>query len=442
MNFTLDWFFLSLQIVALGTIILREMFRRQRRNLYAILIPATLLILVQGQAWWMLDKFEANALTEFQHLYQTISIQGVRLANLYVSLCILCLAITYGYLSSVRKRVLPDSVNALQRPAKLSVHHLLVATLVLSFALMIIHISGGVISAITNPGLTFVHGLVFFLMLLWLGKLPVLNNLAVARRNNWLDMFLFLSVIVVFLFNSRFLVSFIFIQLILLYNYCRREIRRKTYVEAGIILFSIFFFFGIYRHYIPQYEMIQQELSAGFIIELFSVKNLIEWFYGLNVEGFAGFAGLLTYEAYQGGIDYDFGLSSFSALFQFLPSSLRFSENFLFKDLREFFFSVYPYSGSVIPSGMENAYANFGLAGVLGLGILLGYLMHWLHQQMLNPRADRLLIALLSVHSLQLIRGSFYLVIFFVLSEIIILTAYRVILRLPRFVALSSRQHG
>ena len=159
--------------------------------------------------------------------------------------------------------------------------------------------------------------------------------------------------------------------------------------------------------------------------------NPFDWFYTFNVEGFAGLACLLTYEMNQGGITNDFGLSNISVLFQFIPYSLRFSENLPFKDMKEFFSSLYPYDGRTIPSGMENAYANFGLLGLLGLGIFLAYLMKWLHKKMLNPRADRLLIGILSFHSLQLIRGSFCFAIFFGLSEIIMLSVYRSILRLP-----------
>ena len=434
MDFKLDWLCLYIQLIILITIPLREFLRKERRNIYAILIPVTMIFLVQGQTWWMLNKFEADGLTEIQHLYQDISIEGFRLANFYICLSIISLGITYGFFS-LRKDDIPyDSFQLLRTPEKLSLRHILLTVLVLAFCFIIINISGGLETAVTNPGLTLEHGLVLFLMLLWLGKLPVLDNIANGRRNNWLEIMLFILVVLVFLFNSRFLASFLLLQLILLYNYCRQEIQRKTFFEAGIVFFLIFFFFGIYRHYITQYEVIQQDLSFGFILDLFSGRNLLDWFYNLNVEGFAGLAGLLTYAANQGGIYHDFGLSNLSALFQFIPSSLRFSENLLFNDMKEFFSAMYPYTGSVVPSGVENAYAHFGLIGLISLGVLLGFLMHWLHKRMLNPKNDRLITAIISVQSLQLIRGSFYLMIFLIFSELIILLAYSLIGSISRII--------
>ena len=441
-DFELDRFYLYIQIIVLMAIPAREFFRKQRRNLYAILIPLTMLILVQGQAWWMLEQFEADNLTTMQHLYQNVSSEGFRRANLYACLSVISLAITYSLLSLRRISKRTEVFRLPLRPLQPSVHSFLIAILVLSFALTIITISGGFESAITNPGLTLVHGLVFFLMLLWLGKLPVLNNIASGRRSNWLDAALFTLVTIVFLFNSRFLAFFILLQWWILHHYCRRETHKKTIVATGIVFFLIFFLFGMYRHYVPQYETILPDLSFDFIVELFSFKSLLDWFYSLNIEGFAGLAGLLTHEANQGGINHDFGLSNIAALFQFIPSSLRYSENLPFGEMKDFFSSLYPYAGSVVPSGIENAYAHFGIIGLVGFGSLLGILMVWLHDQMLNPKADRLMIAILSVHVLQLIRGSFYLVTFFVLSEIIILSLYRLMLKVPKILAVCTERHG
>jgi len=448
MDFQLDWLCLYFQIILLLAISIREIFRKRGRNLYAILIPLTLLILVQGQTWWMLNIFEENDFTEIDHLYQPISIEGLRLANRYACLCIVSLGITYAFFS-LRKKSMPreiaESFHTRFRPA---VYHVFIAILTVSFGLIIIQIAGGFIAAVSNPGMTLVHGLVFFLMLLWLGKLPVLDNMAIGRRNTWLDVTLFIFVLFLFLINSRTLVSVILLQLILLFNYCRREIQRKTLLESSLIFFLIFFVFGIYRHYMSQYGMIQQDLFLGFIVDIFSVKNLFDWFYRFNVEGFAGLAGLLTYETNQGGIDHDFGLSNISVLFQFIPSSLRYSENLPFKEMKDFFSSLYPYvgypyaTGSVVPSGMENAYAHFGLPGLLGLGVLLGFLMQWLHDRMSQPKADRLMVAIVSVHALLIVHGSFYVVIFFVLSELIILFLYRFLIRIPKILSVHSHRHA
>jgi len=438
MDFQLDWLYLYIQVTVLLTIPIREIFRKQGRNLYAILIPITMLILVQGQAWWMLNKFEVNNLSEMQHIFQTINIDGLRRANFYMFLTTIVFVITYCYLTLRERKINIKACNLLSPPLAPGAHNFIFSIFILLSGLLVINTSGGLEAAITNPGLTFTHGLVFFLMLLWIGKFPALNNIAVGRKNNWMDISLFIFVIAIFLINSRILVSFTLFQLVLLYNYCRKEINRRSLLYGAIVLFIIFFVFGMYRHYIPQYEDIQHDMSAGFVADLFSIENLVDWFYGINVEGFASLAGLLSYESNQGGINYDFGLSNLSALFQFIPSSLRFSENLIFKDMQDLFSSLYPYVGSVVPSGMENAYAHFGLTGLIGLGALLGFLIHWFHSKMSDIKTDRLLLAILSIQFLQLIRGSFYVLTFYFLAEIIILFLYRSFLNISNALPKSS----
>jgi hypothetical protein len=73
---------------------------------------------------------------------------------------------------------------------------------------------------------------------------------------------------------------------------------------------------------------------------------------------------------------------------------------------------------------MEDAYAHFGIPGIIGLGLLLGGLTNWLHGLMSNPLRNRLLIGVLSVHSLQLIRGSFFNTLFFGIGEIVLVVLF------------------
>jgi hypothetical protein len=97
MDLQLDWLCLYIQIILLLAISIREIIRERQKNLYAILIPAALLVLVQGQIWWMLNVFENNHFTEIDHLFQSISIEGLRRANLYAFLCIVSMGITYAF---------------------------------------------------------------------------------------------------------------------------------------------------------------------------------------------------------------------------------------------------------------------------------------------------------------------------------------------------------
>ena len=83
-----------------------------------------------------------------------------------------------------------------------------------------------------------------------------------------------------------------------------------------------------------------------------------------------------------------------------------------------------------MPSGLENAYAHFGIFGILGLGILLGYLTRYLHWQLRLPTLNRLLWALLSVQVFNLIRGTFRNALFFGLADFVMCNLFMFILSL------------
>ncbi|MBE9216255.1 hypothetical protein IQ247_26940 [Plectonema cf. radiosum LEGE 06105] len=92
----LDWIWLYIQFALLGILIVREIIRRRNRNLYAILIPLTMLFLVQGQAWWILDQFQNRSSQTLRHLYQYIDLDSTRLANLYFEMRLPCTFISFN----------------------------------------------------------------------------------------------------------------------------------------------------------------------------------------------------------------------------------------------------------------------------------------------------------------------------------------------------------
>lgn len=422
---TFDWCLLFLQIGILATIPALELIKRKERNLFAILVPVTMLVLVQGQTWWMFSVFKQNDVTQMQHLYQEVSIEGAKLANLYLFLGIICLALAYRYFSYRNKKYPPAApkLPILSSGSKPRDFILFASVLMLGWGAL--SISGGIEATLLKPGQTIERGLVMYLVLLSVGKLPYFNNIVNGKRNNWLNVSLFIFVITMFLFNSRFLTAFLLLQMGIITNYCRREISRKTFLKAAVVFLFIFIVYGLYRDLSAITDLSQSANIFGDVLEHIQNHNVLDWFYGFNIEGFSGLAGLLTFEQGQGALSHDFGLSNLAVLFQFIPSSLRFGESLPLNEMREFLALQYPYTGSVVPSGMENSYAHFGLLGMLFFGAVLGYLMQWLHEQMLNPKVKRLLVGVVSVHVLQLIRGSFYNSIFYALSEIIVWGLYQ-----------------
>ena len=424
-NLALDWLWLYLQIIVLVAIIAREFFRPHKRNLYAILIPGVMLVLVQGQAWWMLSKFDHNDVAYVRHLVQTISLHGARLANFYIGLSVICFGATYAFFAPRGRSVaVPSSVKTRYHRPRLA-SNLLAAVWVLVSGMMLLHLAGGFNSMITRPGQAMAGGVTMFLMMTMLGKLPLLHKVAFLRRISWFDLTLFVFVLFLFLINSRFLTAFILLQLAVLLNYCWREVSRRGLLGLTFVMFLIFIVFGLYRDYTSYFDGVEWATLQKFFVTHMRENDSLEWFYRVNVEGFAGLAGILTFAANNGGIAHDFGLSNFGVITKLIPYAVRNDPTMPFMDIANALESLYPYHGSLIPSGMESAYAHFGLPGILVFGALLGYVTRWLHAQMSNPMADRVLIALLSICALHLIRGLFGGTFLLGLVEVIMLWVYR-----------------
>lgn len=264
-----------------------------------------------------------------------------------------------------------------------------------------------------------------FLLMTGLGKLPLLRKVAFCQRINWFDLAMFAFVLFLFLINSRFLAVFIVLQLAVLLNYCWREVSRRGLLCVAFVTFLIVIVFGLYRDYTAFYGRVEWDMLRKFYMSRAWESSVLDWFYRLNVEAFAGLAGILTFTADNGGIAHDFGLSNLGVITKFIPYAIRNDPTLPFMELTNVLGSLYPYNGSVVSGGMENAYAHFGLPGVMGFGALLGYLTRWLHAKMLSPKTDKLSVVLLSVWFLQPIRGSFSGSLLCGLAEAIILWVHR-----------------
>jgi hypothetical protein len=423
-----DYLWLYLHVAILSIIILRELLRPYQRNLFVLLIAGTFLILVSGQAWWVLNRLYNDELAGMMHLYQYVSISGARTANFYVGLSVL--AFMFCYVIKDRRRSVIE--NTPQDNAKYafikSKTYTYIYMFVISVAILLTESAGGFYASITNPGLNFSYGVTMYLILLSIGKLPILQKIAYNKKINLVDVILIVIVLFFTIINARMNALLIILQLIILLNYCRLEFSRRLLLLVPLFAFSILIIFGIYREFSSRGGFVTGELDSSFFMDYLDITTVIDWFYGFNVEGFVGLAGLLSHEEYTGrGIDHDFGLSNFVFITQFIPGALRTDQSLPLFHFSEFMRSIYPYKdGSVIPPGLEIAYSNYGLWGVILLGGFLGYLSQFLHIVM-SKRKHRLIYALVSVQSLNLIRGTFSNAIFFALSEIFMYFLYKLI---------------
>lgn len=440
-DFILDWICLFIQILILIVIVVRELIQSRNRNLYAIFISVTILILVQGQAFWILSQFE-NGTSDIVHLYQYVSLESTKLANLYTGLFTVTLAITYACYTWLSRSKSKKSLLLKPDIVVLKIEHnnsplpdMVILTWVVLFGIILVLLLGGLQATIDNPGNS-VGGQTVLLIAVSLGKIPLLNKLALKQRPKILDILIFGFTFLLTLINSRFLATFMLVQVMLIFNYCCKQIPRRWMITSSFIFIFIFIIYGLYRdNSVTNYGLDLFERLKG-VSNRFDVgeESAIDWFYRTNVEGFVGLAGILTYENQVGGIKHDFGISNLTIFVQLIPNAIR-NDQYLVAPLANFLQYLYPYpkaKGSVVSPGLETAYAHFGLFGIIFLGFSLGYLAYFLHRMMLEQKQDRLLLGLLSIQSVNIVRTMLSNVLFFGLADWIILLVYRIILNLGR----------
>lgn len=425
-DLTLDWAWLSLQILLLGAVIALEVFRREYPNLYAILISLTFLGLVQGQAWWIFHRFSESGDFVLTQLFHTVTLEGARLANIYIGLGVFCFVFALWILPSHQPRSDYQIPQGLCPGPPTIMSYMLITSWTLGIGGLLIILLGGIGRVLMEPGQA-VGGQASLLVALGLGKLPFLRKVAHGQRVGVLDLGLFAFVLFLTLFSSRILTLLVIFQWWLLLKYCRRVALRRGLAILVVTIVAILFVYGLFREYSGlgvDLETFQARLGG------LSNRAVLDWFYALNVEGFVGIAGLLSAKASGERIGYDFGLSNLRLITLLIPNAIRNDPELPFARANQFLVESYPYPGSIVPPGVENAYAHWGLPGILAFGFLLGYIANWLHARATDRRPSAWRLVLLSVHVLPFVRGSFVAALYFLLGEIAMLWVFRVVLGL------------
>ena len=223
---TLDWLWLFAQVAVLAGIVIQSVARSSGRNLFVILIALAMLVMVQGQAWWMFNKFQESGVNTLLHLNQVISLDGARRANVIAGFSVLSFAAAYVLVS---RRIPGLRTHTKPRSTAPLLDLRLAAPLFLFSAVMVAQLAGGLPTLLSLPGQSLVHGLTMFLLLAWVGKIPFLHRVATGIRPGRSEAALFAVTFLLFLFNSRFLTVFLLLQTLVMANYCLREVPRASW---------------------------------------------------------------------------------------------------------------------------------------------------------------------------------------------------------------------
>ncbi len=404
-----------IQFVILGGLLSQEVvLKKEKGNLVSLLFYSFLLFTVTGQNLYVLSVMEAGEipLNLFGHV---ISEQGFKIATLLVTLSIMVMAFVSEYADVARPQQPSNSRKKYKTEQSLNPIYYLIVYAITSIAITwLIAVLGGIQALLFSPG-QMVGGQVLPLILMQIAKFPITFKIINKLKIDRLDIWIFVPYIIVTMLNSRRQSIVPLLQLIIAYHYYCRSIKLSKLIFAAIPVFVIVFVYGFYRDFNNFYT----EYTWSNFVEFYDKNSFFESFYRLQVEGFSGLAGIISHDI-TNSISYDFGLSNLKVFVQLLPYEIR---NSAFKDLSETIYNVYPYQGSVVPTGYEAAFANFGILGIFALSLLCGTLVNRMHLYLTKGTkmsdAKSMIIIFSSVNLNLFIGGALWNFIYWFLADVL-----------------------
>ena len=416
---SLSFILVIIQIALLSGVILFELNKGRGRNLVMITTAVALILFVEFQAMYVLKDLE-NFSTAFYY-DNFINREGCSFAVLLLLLCTVVLLISHR----ITRRQKPPAI----RKASSQVHQTLLSYIAITLILLatayaLIELSGGLGEALSAPA-RMIPGQTVYLIILQIGKIPLLQKVADRKKGNVFDFALFLISLLMILLSNRRMAMFEIWQYVVLVNYCKNEISRRKLVGIGVLVACIVLFTGTVRSFGFGYSAetpmrVYHLYSEGVGGQPF---DLTDFFYRWNIEAFSGFGGIIT--AYlQHGISYDFGISYLRFFTHLTPYAIRTGA---VRDFDDWLNEIYSYHGSVVSPGYEAAFGHFGFVGIFMLSVVLGVLPRWFHSRLTSPGFDKVLYALLSVHIVLLISADLWLAVFFALGDVMMLFLFRLV---------------
>jgi len=418
-----DILLLAVQVVLLSLIVAKELLNRGKKNLVAVFFCAAHLVLVEGQALYVLYDLAQNSEPVF-YASNVITFRSFTLANTVLTISVLVIYIVH-HLTAGRTPLSYRAKPPEYRETLFS--YVVVIGLMLVACYLLINKLGGLRRFYYSMGVM-VGGQVFLMILLSIGKLPLLGKIAASRKPNCLDWLLFSVAGLLILLNSRGTAILLVMQYLLLGYFCGRDTGTSgVFLKIAVVFFLVVIVYGGIRDFVTPRKTFEGLFEYYFTTRgpnEMKALGMGDLFFRFMIGPFAGLAGILnTYIG--GGVDHDFGISNLCLLTHLIPYGIRAA---VLPDIEGWLTSFFAVSGSVVPGGYEASFVHLGFAGIFILSLFLGALPGLLHKRLVCPGADRLKYAMLAVHLPNCLLVPLWFIIFWTLAELSILFLYRLIL--------------
>ncbi|WP_298199958.1 hypothetical protein [Desulfosporosinus sp.] len=426
---------LTLYVNVLSCLLCSYMLYRaySKNNLIAVFYWSVFIFLVVGQAIHISIGLLDN--DEVQYLFNIITRDGHFVSSVAVLLIVLMVIILEVFSSRTSHS---EPFNRQMHISTLKskyfgIYYFLNWVLFFLLTVLLIELAGGFNEWISagRPGVF--PGSTFFIVGLGSTMYPLLIKLASNLPTKLNDKLLFIMSTLVMLSFSRMLAVLHVFLLIVVYVYgtyrgekVSLKRHRGAFIGAAFLIFIMMFGFGSYRHIAPQIGSTSPLDVFNYIVEnpeasLFS----IDLNYRISNESMSGLSGVLSESLDKNELKADFGLSALlGGLIQLIPSWLR---NFL-GDFPDYVRSFYHYQNSIVGGGLEGFFVHFSFFGLLIYPFIFFVFAYGIHQKIISLQRSRtnynkklLALAIVGVFGLILIRGSTMHLVFFTLSELIVM---------------------
>jgi hypothetical protein len=414
-----------------------SLFLSKKKNFVFFSFCTVFFLLVCGQNLWLIQKFFDN--NDFSHYYQyLIDKNSLYLASYFSIGFSFIVFLTYFFMTLFLKNKSEFTQSLYMKNLKFIKYdsqwlgNIISLAFVMIGGLLLIQLLGGISSALGNPG-QIVEGQSAALFLILIGKFPLLYKIFKKQNVNIFEILLFLVSLIFIIINSRFLAIFVILQTLLLIHYKVKRINIRIFTLSFSILVSLVFVFGIYRDS-GNYTNSSELRLESIISRILDVNSTIDWFYSTNIEGFLGLSGIISYQSDHGSFRHDYGLSNLAYIGNLIPKNIQGLLG-VDKILSEFK-NMYPYSNfTVVPSGLEVAYASFNVFGIFLLAFFMGFCLCFFDYLLKKFAQNQsmlgfFLILTLTPHMVALLRTSPGISIFFMVPDLMICFFYYQIQRI------------
>ena len=148
------------------------------------------------------------------------------------------------------------------------------------------------------------------LLIMQISKMPILLKISTNQKINYKDCIVFVVYFLITLLNSRKGAIVPLFQIMIASHYCGKPLEIAKYLPFVVVIFLTIFGYGFLRDYANFYSSYNWEDISDF----YEKSDLFGNFYRLQVEGYSGFAGIMS-NYFNQGISFDYGF--------FLSQSLK-----------------------------------------------------------------------------------------------------------------------